>query len=39
MAYLLDGDCIIFDIEQNPVIAHAQPIGKIGLSQALDVAG
>src|SRR5882762_4480326 len=38
MAYLLDHDCIIFDIEQNPIIAHAQPIAKISLPQSFDVA-
>ena len=38
MAYFLDDDCIIFDIEQNPVITHAQPIPKIRLAQPLDVA-
>jgi len=31
MAYLLDHDCIIFDIEQNPVITHAKSVAEIGL--------
>jgi hypothetical protein len=37
MAYLLDDDCIIFDIEQNPVISHAQTVAEVSLSQPLDV--
>ncbi len=39
MAYLLDHDYIIFNIEQNPVITHAKTIAEVGLSQPLDVAG
>jgi len=31
MADLLDDDCIILDIEQNPVITHAQTVAEIGL--------
>ena len=39
MAYLLYHNCIIFNIEQNPVITHAKTIAEVGLSQPLDVAG
>jgi hypothetical protein len=39
MAYLLNHDCITFDIEQNPVITHAQTIAEVSLSQSFDIAG
>jgi len=38
MAYLLDHDCIIFDIKQNPIITHTQPITEVSLPQPLDIA-
>jgi hypothetical protein len=38
MAYLLDDDCITFDIEQNPVITHSQTIAEVSLAQPFDVA-